>query len=167
VSDPIGRGDLRAGLPASQRGADAGGEQDDIVRLIAIRESELSLDEVRAAVAGSGVGGIALFVGTVRDNDHNHGVTGLSYNAHPSAEAELRRVAEAIAEKFTVLAVAAVHRVGDLAVGDLAVVAAVSAAHRAEAFDACRELIDELKATVPIWKHQRFTDGTDEWVGYP
>ena len=59
------------------------------------------------------------------------------------------------------------HRIGDLAVGDLAVVAAVSAPHRAEAFDACRELIDQLKATVPIWKHQRFTDGTDEWVGTP
>ena len=59
------------------------------------------------------------------------------------------------------------HRVGDLAIGDLAVVAAVAAAHRAEAFDACRALIDELKATVPIWKHQRFTDGTDEWVGTP
>ena len=134
---------------------------------MAIRESALSVDEVHAAVAGPGVGGIALFVGTVRDHDHDHDVTGLSYNAHPSAEAELREVAAAIAAKFQVLGVAVVHAVGDLAVGDLAVVAAVSAAHRAEAFDACRELIDELKATVPIWKHQRFTDGTDEWVGTP
>jgi molybdopterin synthase catalytic subunit len=156
----------------SQRSADADwpddtGDPDDTVRLAAIRESGLSLDEVRAAVAGPGAGAIALFAGTVRDNDHDHGVTGLSYNAHPSAEAELREVAEAIAEKFAVLGVAVVHRVGDLAVGDLAVVAAVSSAHRAEAFDACRELIDELKATVPIWKHQQFTDGTDEWVGTP
>jgi molybdopterin synthase catalytic subunit len=156
----------------SQRGADADwpdgtGGPDDTVRLAAIRESVLSLDEVRAAVAGPGAGAIALFAGTVRDNDHDHGVTGLSYNAHPSAEAELREVAKAIAEKFAVLGVAVVHRVGDLAVGDLAVVAAVSSAHRAEAFDACRELIDELKATVPIWKHQQFTDGTDEWVGTP
>jgi molybdopterin synthase catalytic subunit len=135
------------------------------VSLTAIRESQLSLDEVRAAVAGATAGGIALFAGTVRDNDHGQGVTGLSYTAHPSAEAELRRVAEAIAEKFPVLRVAIVHRVGDLAVGDLAVVAAVSAPHRAEAFDACRELIEQLKATVPLWKHQRFTDGTDEWVG--
>jgi molybdopterin synthase catalytic subunit len=156
----------------SQRGADADwpddtGDPDDTVRLAAIRESRLSLDEVRAAVAGPGAGAIALFAGTVRDNDHDHGVTGLSYSAHPTAEAELRQVAEAIAEKFAVLGVAVVHRVGDLAVGDLAVVAAVSSAHRAEAFDACRELIDELKATVPIWKHQQFTDGTDEWVGTP
>jgi molybdopterin synthase catalytic subunit len=138
-----------------------------VVRLIAIRETELSLDEVRAAVAGPGVGGIALFVGAVRDIDHDQGVTGLSYSAHPSAEAELRRVAEMIAEKFKVLGVAAVHRVGDLAIGDLAVVVAVACAHRGEAFDACRELIDVLKASVPIWKHQLFSDGTSEWVGTP
>jgi molybdopterin synthase catalytic subunit len=137
----------------------------NVVRLIAVRASELSADEVRAAVAGPGVGGIALFVGTVRDCDQDQEVTGLSYTAHPSAEAELRRVAEAIAEKFPVLGIAAVHRVGDLAVGDLAVVAAVACPHRAEAFDACHALIDELKASVPIWKHQRFADGTSEWVG--
>ena len=137
------------------------------MRLIAIRNTELSLDEVRAAVAGPGAGGIALFAGAVRDTDHDQPVTGLSYSAHPSAEAELRRVAEMIAEKFDVLGVAAVHRVGELAIGELAVVAAVAAAHRGEAFDACRELIDVLKASVPIWKHQRFADGTSEWVGTP
>jgi molybdopterin synthase catalytic subunit len=139
----------------------------DVVRLIAVREAELSVDEVRAAVADSSGGGIVLFAGAVRDSDHDRGVSGLSYTAHPSAEGELRRVAEAIAEKFGVLAVAAVHRVGDLAIGDLAVVVAVSCPHRAEAFDACRALIDELKASVPIWKHQHFTDGTSEWVGTP
>jgi molybdopterin synthase catalytic subunit len=139
-----------------------------VVRLIAIRDTELSVDEVRAAVAGPGAGGIALFAGAVRDTDHDQGVTGLSYSAHPSAEAELRRVAELIADKFpSVLGIAAVHRVGDLAVGDLAVVAAVACAHRGAAFDACRELVDVLKASVPIWKHQRFTDGTSEWVGTP
>jgi molybdopterin synthase catalytic subunit len=139
----------------------------DVVRLIAVREAELSVDEVRAAVADRSGGGIVLFAGAVRDSDHDRGVSGLSYTAHPSAEAELRRVAEKIAEKFGVLAVAAVHRVGDLAIGDLAVVVAVSCPHRAEAFDACRALIDELKASVPIWKHQQFTDGTSEWVGTP
>ena len=138
-----------------------------VVRLIAVRESELSLDEVRAAVADPAAGGIALFAGTVRDSDHDRGVSGLSYSAHPSAEAELRRVAEVVAEKYPVIGIAAVHRVGDLAIGDLAVVLAVSCPHRAEAFDACRALIDELKASVPIWKHQRFADGTDEWVGSP
>ena len=138
-----------------------------VVRLIAVRESALSLDEVRAAVADPAAGGIALFAGAVRDTDQDRGVTGLSYSAHPSAEAELRRVAEVIAEKYPVIGIAAVHRVGDLAIGDLAVVLAVSCAHRAEAFDACRDLIDILKASVPIWKHQRFDDGTAEWVGSP
>ena len=138
-----------------------------VIRLIAVRETELSLDEVRAAVADPAAGGIALFAGAVRDSDHDRGVTGLSYSAHPSAADELRRVAEDIAGKFPVIGVAAVHRVGDLAIGDLAVVVAVSCPHRAEAFDACRELIDMLKASVPIWKHQRFADGTAEWVGSP
>jgi molybdopterin synthase catalytic subunit len=137
------------------------------VRLIDVRESELSLDEVRAAVADPAAGGIALFAGAVRDSDHDRAVSGLSYSAHPSAEAELRRVAEVIAGKYPVIGIAAVHRVGDLAIGDLAVVLAVSCPHRAEAFDACRDLIDILKASVPIWKHQRFGDGTAEWVGTP
>jgi molybdopterin synthase catalytic subunit len=139
----------------------------NVVRLIAVRESELSVDEVRAAVADPAAGGIALFAGAVRDTDHDRGVTGLSYSAHPSAVGELRRVAEVIAEKYPVIGVAAVHRVGDLAIGDLAVVLAVSCPHRAEAFDACRDLIDILKASVPIWKHQRFDDGGAEWVGSP
>jgi molybdopterin synthase catalytic subunit len=138
-----------------------------VIRLIAVRDSELSVDEVRAAVADPGAGGIVLFAGAVRDSDHAQQVRELSYTAHPTAEAELRRVAEEIAGKHPVTAVAAVHRVGDLAIGDLAVVVAVSCPHRAEAFEACRALIDELKASVPIWKHQRFADGTDEWVGTP
>ena len=138
-----------------------------VVRLIAVRESELSVDEVRAAVADPAAGGIALFAGAVRDSDHDRGVVGLSYSAHPSAVDELRRVAEVTAEKYPVIGIAAVHRVGDLAIGDLAVVLAVSCPHRAEAFGACRDLIDILKASVPIWKHQRFDDGTAEWVGTP
>ena len=138
-----------------------------VVRLIAVRESELSVDEVRAAVADPAAGGIALFAGAVRDSDHDRGVSGLSYSAHPSAVDELRRVAEVVVEKYPVIGIAAVHRVGDLAIGDLAVVLAVSCPHRAEAFDACRDLIDILKASVPIWKHQRFDDGTAEWVGTP
>jgi molybdopterin synthase catalytic subunit len=138
-----------------------------VVRLIAVRESELSVDEVRTAVADPAAGGIALFAGAVRDSDHDRGVSGLSYSAHPSAADELRRVAAVIAGKYPVIGIAAVHRVGDLAIGDLAVVLAVSCPHRAEAFDACRDLIDILKASVPIWKHQRFDDGTAEWVGTP
>lgn len=139
----------------------------DVIRLIALRAEPLSVDEARAAVASDGAGGIALFAGAVRDHDDGRPVTGMSYTAHPSAEGELRRVAEQIAGKFEVHGLAAVHRVGDLEIGDLAVVVAVSCAHRAEAISACHALIDELKASVPIWKHQRFGDGTSEWVGSP
>ncbi|WP_420894526.1 molybdenum cofactor biosynthesis protein MoaE [Streptomyces cinnamoneus] len=137
----------------------------DPVRLLAVRDTPLSLDEVFAAVGDDAAGGTALFVGTVRDHDGGADVAGLGYSAHPSAEAELRRVAQKVVDDFPVRALAAVHRVGELAVGDLAVVVAVSCPHRAEAFAACRRLIDDLKSEVPIWKHQNFADGTEEWVG--
>ena len=136
----------------------------DVIRLIAIRETPLSVDEVRLAAADPAAGGIALFAGTVRDDDRGRPVTRLSYTAHPSAETELRRIAEKVAAGYPVRGLAAVHRVGDLAVGDLAVVVAVSCPHRAEALECCRALIDEIKSGVPVWKHQRFGDGSDEWV---
>ncbi|MEE1927678.1 molybdenum cofactor biosynthesis protein MoaE [Streptomyces sp. TRM 70351] len=135
------------------------------IRLLDVRDAPLSLDEVFRAVGDEAAGGTALFVGTVRDHDGGADVARLGYSAHPSVLAELRRVAERVAADFPVRALAAVHRVGDLAVGDLAVVVAVSCPHRAEAFAACRRLIDDLKHEVPIWKHQTFADGTEEWVG--
>src|SRR5215469_11717135 len=116
----------------------------DPVRLLGIRDTPLRVDEVFSAVGDDAAGGTALFVGTVRDHDGGcdrgssgggyRAVTRLAYRAHPSAEAELRRVAEKVAADFPVLAMAAVHRVGDLVVGDLAVVVAVSCPHRDEAF---------------------------------
>ncbi|MCM2394080.1 molybdenum cofactor biosynthesis protein MoaE [Streptomyces albipurpureus] len=135
------------------------------IRLLEIRDTPLSLDEVFQSVGDDAAGGTALFVGTVRNHDMGADVGALSYSAHPLAEAELRRVAEKVVAKYLVRALAAVHRTGDLKVGDLAVVVAVSCAHRAEAFAACRELIDTLKHEVPIWKHQTFADGTAKWVG--
>lgn len=137
----------------------------DVIRLIAVRDTPLSVDEVRLAVADPAAGGTALFAGTVRDDDHGRPVTRLSYTAHPSAAAQMRRRAEKVVADFPVCALAAVHRVGDLAVGDLAVVVAVACPHRAEALGGCRVLIDEIKRSVPIWKHQYFGDGTEEWVG--
>jgi molybdopterin synthase catalytic subunit len=135
-----------------------------MIRLAELRDTPLSVDEIRAAVLDPAAGGIALFAGAVRNHDHDRAVTGLRYTAHPSAADELRRVAERIAAQYQVSAIAAVHRIGDLAIGDLAVVVGVSSAHRAQAFDACRALIDDLKANVPIWKHQRFAGGESEWV---
>jgi molybdopterin synthase catalytic subunit len=139
----------------------------EVIRLLAIRETALSVDEVLAAVSDPRAGGTALFVGTVRDNDEGKDVTGLGYSAHPSVETALREVAARVATAHPVTALAAVHRVGELVVGDLAVVVAVSCPHRGDAFSACRMLIDDLKSQVPIWKHQQFSDGSDEWVGLP
>jgi len=136
----------------------------DVIKLAEVRDTPLSVDEVHNAVMDPAAGGIALFTGVVRDHDNGRQVTALSYSAHPTAADELRQVAERIAAKYDVHAIAAVHRVGDLDIGDLAVVVAVSSGHRAIAFDACRALIDELKETVPIWKHQRFSGGDSEWV---
>jgi molybdopterin synthase catalytic subunit len=138
-----------------------------VVRLIGIRDEPLSVDDVLAAVADPAAGGTCVFIGTVRDVDHGRDVTALDYEAHPSVADTFRSVAEKVAADIGVCAVAAVHRVGSLAIGDLAVVVAVSAPHRGEAFDACRRLIDALKREVPIWKHQVFADGGAEWVGSP
>jgi molybdopterin synthase catalytic subunit len=134
------------------------------VTLADVRDTGLVVEEVVAAVADARAGGHAVFLGTVRDHDGGRDVTALLYQAHPSATQRLREVLEGIAAGDGVIAAAAVHRTGPLVVGDLAVVAAVSAAHRGTAFDACERLVDELKHTVPIWKEQIFADGTTEWV---
>ena len=142
-------------------------EQQPVVRLVDIRDRALDVQEVLDALADQTAGGVTLFVGAVRDHDRGKGVTGLEYSAHPTAFDRLRAVCDEIAATYDVQAVAAVHRVGSLDIGDAAVVVATAASHRGQAFEASRALIDRLKASVPIWKHQRFDDGSDEWVGTP
>jgi len=137
------------------------------VRLVGLREEPLDIGEVVAALGDDASGGLTLFVGRVRDHDQGKGVVGLDYTAHPSALGKLHEVCDRVAAAFDVHGVAAVHRVGSLAIGDVAVVVATTSAHRGTSFDASRLLIDTLKAEVPIWKHQRFSDGTEEWVGSP
>ena len=137
------------------------------VRLVDIRETPLDVAEVLACLDEEVDGGVTLFVGKVRDHDGGKGVSGLDYSAHPTALEKLREVCDRIAAGHEVNGVAAVHRTGRLAIGDLAVVVATSAAHRGQAFAASRDLIDTLKSEVPIWKHQVFADGTEEWVGAP
>jgi molybdopterin synthase catalytic subunit len=139
----------------------------DPVRLLALRDTELSVDEVYQAIRDPEAGGIALFVGTVRDHDSGRDVRSLDYSAHPAAEAAMRAVAEKIAADLDIRGIAVAHRVGSLAIGDIAVIVGVSAPHRADAFEAARVLINEVKQQTPIWKHQDFADGTDEWVGTP
>jgi molybdopterin synthase catalytic subunit len=139
----------------------------DRVRLVDLRETALDVAEVVDALDDDSSGGLSLFIGRVRDHDHGLGVRGLEYSAHPTALEALRRVCADVAEQHDVHAVAAVHRVGPLAIGDIAVIVATTAAHRGTAFDASRALIDTLKGEVPIWKHQHFADGSEEWVGTP
>jgi molybdopterin synthase catalytic subunit len=110
---------------------------------------------------------VVSLAGFVRDHDHGRSVTALHYEGHPGATAVLDEVAAEIAARPGVRGVAVSHRIGDLAIGDAALVAAVAAEHRREAFDACSDLVDEVKARLPIWKHQFFADGTDEWVNCP
>lgn len=138
-----------------------------VIRLLALRDTPLDVAEVLAAVEDPAAGGVVSFTGLVRDHDGGKGVTELEYVAHPDAVAALQAVAERIAAELPVHALAAVHRTGLLAVGDVAVVVAASASHRGQAFEAARRLIDDLKATVPVWKRQVFTDGEQEWVGTP
>jgi molybdopterin synthase catalytic subunit len=139
----------------------------DPIRLLALRDAELSLDEAYDAVRDPEAGGIAMFVGTVRDHDSGRDVRTLDYSAHPAAEAAMRAAAEEVAAGFDVRGIAVVHRVGALGIGDIAVIVGVSAPHRGDAFAAAKQLIDEVKQRTPIWKHQGFADGTDEWVGTP
>jgi molybdopterin synthase catalytic subunit len=119
------------------------------------------------AVAHPAGGAVVSFCGVVRDHDHGRSVRDLEYEGHPSAEAVLAEVAAEIAAEPEVYAVAVSHRIGKLAIGDVALAAAVSTAHRAAAFAACARLVDEVKARLPIWKRQIFADGTEEWVNCP
>jgi molybdopterin synthase catalytic subunit len=137
------------------------------VRLVEIRDTPLVVDDVLASLDEDVDGGVTLFVGKVRDHDGGRAVTGLDYSAHPTALERLREVCAQVAARHDVHGVAAIHRVGLLGIGDLAVVVGTAAAHRGTAFDASRDLIDTLKDEVPIWKHQVFADGTEEWVGTP
>ena len=142
------------------------------LRLVGISPAPLDVMAVYDAVQAQAAGAVALFVGVVRDHDAGKEVTSLAYTAHPSAESTLREVVGSVIEAESVeagevKAVAAVHRTGNLAVGDVAVVVAVACGHRGLAFPVCQRLVDEIKSRVPIWKHQVFADGSDEWVGTP
>jgi molybdopterin synthase catalytic subunit len=138
----------------------------EIIRMLGVGETPLSVADVYASVSDvPAAGGIAVFAGVVRDEDKGRGVTKLNYSAHPTAGIVLREVAEKAIGRYPIHAVSAVHRVGDLEIGDIAVIVAIAAPGRAEAFEACHQIIDDIKETVPIWKHQLFTDGGSEWVG--
>lgn len=143
------------------------GDPRGVVRLAEVSDRPLSVDACLAAVADPAAGGTTVFVGAVRDEDGGRSVDVLDYSAHPAAPQRIREIAETVAAELEVTALAVVHRVGRLAIGDLAVVVAASAPHRAEAFTACRRLIEDVKRDLPVWKRQAFADGEVEWVGSP
>lgn len=130
----------------------------------AVTDAPLSIDAARAHVMGEADGACVVFEGVVRNHDGGKGVTGLSYSAHPDAPRIMGEIVAGIEAEFGVRAWAQ-HRVGDLAIGDAALVAACASAHRKESFLACAELVERVKQYLPVWKHQAFTDGSAEWVG--
>ena len=132
----------------------------------AVDEAALDVAEHAALVERAEAGAVGTFAGVVRDHDGGRSVAGLTYSAHPSAGEVVARVAADVAARASgVRAIAVSHRVGELAIGDVALACAVAADHRREAFTTCAELVEEIKKQLPVWKHQAFADGTDEWVG--
>lgn len=137
---------------------------DSAVRLVWVGREVIQTETLRMSVADPSAGACVLFTGDVRDNDHGRPVVSLTYEAHPSAHAVLEEVAREVAAAHDVIAVAVAHRHGPIPIGESALIAAASARHRQQAFDACEALVELTKERIPIWKHQVFDDGTDEWV---
>jgi molybdopterin synthase catalytic subunit len=135
-----------------------------VVHHAEVTESEIDAQAIKALVSDASTGAIVLFSGDVRDHDHGRSVVSLTYEAHPSAQEVLETVVGDFAADSSVTAIAAVHRVGEIPIGQAALVVAVASSHRSEAFTAAGALVDLIKEKLPVWKHQFFADGTDEWV---
>ncbi len=135
--------------------------------LVQVTDQPLDVAAHEAAVDVPSAGATVVFCGVVRDHDHGRKVLELEYQGHPTAESVLREIAAELRADPNVLALAVSHRVGMLGIGDAALVAAVSTAHRREAFELCSRLVEDVKHRLPIWKRQVFDDGTDEWVNCP
>jgi len=137
------------------------------VVLAELSQAPLDVAAHLVAVQTSSIGAVASFIGTVRDHspDAAGEVVTLEYSAHPDAAAALAAIASRVAADFDGVRVAVSHRVGTLEVGDIAIVAAVADAHRGAAFDACRALVEAVKAELPVWKKQVLADGSHTWVG--
>lgn len=124
----------------------------------------LSIEQIVGAVSEPHVGAVVTFTGVVRNHDHGKAVVALTYSAHPSAEQTLQSICDEMSG-ISGLSACGSHRIGRLQVGDLALVVAVAAAHRDEAFSRCTQLVERIKYEVPIWKQQHFAHADSEWVG--
>ena len=129
-----------------------------------VTDAPVHIQELSKLVANPHSGAVVTFCGDVRDHDGGKEVASLLYEIHPSAPEQIKLITQSVIGRFEIEKVAVAHRYGDIAIGETAFAVAVSAAHRQAAFDACAAIVDEVKAKLPIWKHQKFTDGSDEWV---
>jgi molybdopterin synthase catalytic subunit len=129
-----------------------------------VTDAPVHIQELSKLVANPHSGAVVTFCGDVRNHDGGKEVASLLYEIHPSAPEQIKLITQSIIGRFEIEKVAVAHRYGDIAIGETAFAVAVSAPHRQAAFDACAAIVDEVKAKLPIWKHQKFTDGSDEWV---
>ncbi len=129
-----------------------------------VTDAPVHIQELSKLVANPHSGAVVTFCGDVRNHDGGKEVASLLYEIHPSASEQIKLITQSVIGRFEIEKVAVAHRYGDIAIGETAFAVAVSAAHRQAAFDACAAIVDEVKAKLPIWKHQKFTDGSDEWV---
>ncbi|GAA1498464.1 molybdenum cofactor biosynthesis protein MoaE [Paeniglutamicibacter kerguelensis] len=131
----------------------------------AVSDTPLDVNTAWDAVESERTGAVVTFGGIVRNHDGGKEVVKLAYSAHPSANARMLELVAEVASRHPGTRLWAAHRVGELQIGDAALVAAAAAAHRGEAFEACRDLVETVKTHVPVWKEQFFADGHVEWVG--
>ena len=129
-----------------------------------VTDAPVHIQELSKLVANPHSGAVVTFCGDFRDNDGGKEVASLLYEVHPSAPEQIKIITQSVIGRFEIEKVAVAHRYGQIPIGETAFAVAVSAAHRQAAFDACAAIVDEVKAKLPIWKHQKFTDGSDEWV---
>ena len=129
-----------------------------------VTDALVHIQELSKLVANPHSGAVVTFCGDVRDHDGGKEVASLLYEIHPSAPEQIKLITQSVIGRFEIEKVAVAHRYGQIPIGETAFAVAVSAAHRQAAFDACAAIVDEVKAKLPIWKHQKFTDGSDEWV---
>lgn len=134
------------------------------VHLAAVTDQNLDAEKIKSLVADKTTGAVVVFSGDVRNHDHDRVVVSLTYEAHPSAAEVMESVVRSLAEQLDVTHIAAAHRIGEIPIGESALVVAVGSSHRGDAFSACREIVDQIKLQLPVWKHQHFADGTEEWV---
>lgn len=143
------------------------GEQSARVARAQVTAAPVEVAELAAQVQDSAAGAVVTFDGVVRDHDQGRAVRAIDYSAHPSAGDVLGQIAQSVARRPGVRAIAVVHRTGHLAVGQTALGVAVSAEHRREAFEAAGEIVEQVKERLPVWKRQSFADGERQWSNLP